>query len=239
VTIVAALAGSVGLTELLGRYRSDPTGLVRYVGAWLYVGLNALACVGALFLIRELDLTFGQRENVDLWRVLVAGFGAITFFRSSLFVIRIGNANVGVGPSLVLGVLLDTFDRDVDRRSASQMSDVIRAPSLDGLDPVLVMDALPVLCLALMQNFGTADQAQLGAELDKVRVDPDMTDEAKMRATIVQLAKYLSPELVARVLVNAREIFVPAPPTSVAIVEDARRVLAEEAAADESEAPER
>jgi hypothetical protein len=229
--IVGLLAGSVGLTEIVTRYRSDPKyPLRRSLAAWLYIGLNAGAGVAALFLIRAFGWTFGQTEHVDLWRILVAGFGAIAFFRSSLFVTKVGDSNVGVGPSLVLGALLDAFDRDIDRKSAAEISKVVSADKLEGLNPQSVMSALPVLCLALMQNFAPGDQALLGTELIKTRNDETLTDQAKMRAVVVHLAKYLGAPLVESVLTNAREIFVAPPPpdASVATVAGAARPNAAE-----------
>jgi protein-S-isoprenylcysteine O-methyltransferase Ste14 len=80
--IVASFAGLVGLAELVSRYRSDPKYLLRHsTAAWLYVLLNVGAGVGALFIIRAFGWTFGDSAHVDLWRILVAGFGAIAFFR--------------------------------------------------------------------------------------------------------------------------------------------------------------
>jgi hypothetical protein len=236
--IVGVLAGFVGLAELVNRYRSDPWyAVTRSVAAWVYIGLNALAGVGALLLIRAFDWSFGQTEHVDLWRVLIAGFAALAFFRSALFIARIGDTDVGVGPSLVLGALLDACDREVDRRSAERMSEVVRDSELEGLDPDKVMFALPVLSLALMQSFPASDQAQLGAELVVLRNDDTLSPEATMRAVIIQLSKYLSPALVAQVLTDAREIFVatPAAPSQspaaaepAALIEEARRQLAEQ-----------
>lgn len=234
--IVALLGGSVGFAELVGRYRSDPKALGRSLAAWLYIGVNALAGVVALLLIRGFDWKFGQTENVDLFRILVAGFGAIAFFRSSLFVTRIGGANVGVGPSLVLGALLDAFDREVDRKSAEEISNVMRADKLAGLDPAAVMFALPVLCLALMQNLAPGDQAQLGAELINIRKDKNLSPQVKMRFVTVQLAKYLGADLVEQVLTNAREIFVEPPAAPAAsVIEQAKQELvvqAQESAAE-------
>ena len=188
--IVAILAGVVGLAELVGRYRSNPTyALRKSVAAWLYVAINALAGVGALLLIRAMDWDFGQTSHVDIWQVLVAGFGAIAFFRSSLFVARVGGSNVGVGPSLVLGALLDACDRQVDRESAKKLADVLQLePLLVGLDPKTLTFALPVLSLALMQNFSPTDQTQLGAELLIVRNDTTLSEQAKMRAVVVQVS---------------------------------------------------
>jgi hypothetical protein len=231
--IVALLAGFVGLAELVGRYRSDPRyALTQSAAAWIYIAVNAAAGVGALLLITAFDWKFGQTEHVDLWRILIAGFGAIAFFRSSLFVARVGGSSVGVGPSLVLGALLDACDRDVDRKSALAMSSSFRPDLLRGLDPDRVMFSLPVLCLALMQNFPAADQAQLGAELAGIRNDENLDPEAKMRAVMIQLSKALGSPLVLNVLANARTIFEPRPasaPVGVmdtgALIEQARKQL--------------
>lgn len=210
--------------------------LTRSVAAWLYIVLNAGAGVGALFLIRAFGWTFGQTSNVDLWRILVAGFGAIAFFRSSLFITKIGNTTVPVGPSLVLGSLLDACDRDVDRQSAEEMSKVMLQENLGGLDPVTVQYALPVLSLALMQNFPPGEQAQLFADLSNARGDDKLSPEAKVRAVAIHLAKYLGSDLVLQVLANAREVFeaptvprVITPPPE-AVIEEAKR-LTEGAAA--------
>jgi len=229
--IVGAIAGLVGLAELVSRYRSDPTFVLRKsTAAWLYIGLNAAAGVTALFLIRAFGWTFGQTSNVELWQILVAGFGAIAFFRSSLFITKIGNSTVPVGPALVLGSLLDACDRDVDRKSAEDMSKVMMQDHLGGLDPVTVQYALPVLTLALMQNFQPGEQAQLAADLANVRGDDKLSAEAKMRAVTVQLAKYLGSDLVVHVLTNARDVFVApttprviAPPPE-AVIEQAKRL---------------
>lgn len=233
--IAGALAGSVGLAELLGRYRSDPTHVLpRSVFAYLYVLINVGAGVAALLLITALNWTFGQSSHVDLWRILVAGFGAIAFFRSSFFVTRIGSATVNIGPSLVLGALLDACDREVDRMSAERMAEVMDVQELSGLDPASVMYALPVLSLALMQNFPAAEQAQLGAELAGIRNAETLGEQAKMRAILVQLAKYLSTDVVRNVLVHGREAFLgPAPvtgevPSPQTLIEQARKELGEQ-----------
>jgi len=232
--IVGVLAGFVGLAELVGRYRSDPAYVLRRtLGAWVYILINVLAGVGALLLIRALNWRLGQTEHVELWQVLVAGFGAIAFFRSSFFVAKIGGASVGIGPSLVLGALLDACDREVDRKSAEKMSEVMDDKALDGLDPDSVMYALPVLSLALMQNFPSGEQAQLGAELAGIRNDETMTEQAKMLAVLVQLAKYLSGNVVMNVLNHGREAFLAPPPSAQvtppqALIEQAKKELGEQ-----------
>lgn len=230
--IVAVSAGAVGLAELVSRYRSDPRYMLRRsTAAWLYIALNAGAGLVALALIRAFDWTFGQDEHVELWQALVAGFGAIAFFRSSLFITKIGNTEVSVGPSLVLGALLDACDRDVDRKSAEEISKVMLRENLGGLDPATVQYALPVLSMALMQNFPPGEQAQLFADLSNVRSDVNLSPEAKMRAIAVHLAKYLGSELVLQVLINARDVFEATPrsitPPPDAVLEQAKRITEE------------
>jgi hypothetical protein len=90
------------------------------------------------------------------------------------------------------------------------------------------MTVLPVLCLALMQNFSASDQALLAADLNKTRTDSTLSADAKMRAVIVQLAKYLGVPLVKQVLASARPVLQAAPPATAAVIAKAR-TLAEEA----------
>jgi hypothetical protein len=218
--IAGVLGGFVGLAELVSRYRSAPGWVLKHSpAAWVYILINVGAGVTALLVVHALGWTFGQTEHVVFWQILIAGFGAIAFFRSSLFVAKVGGSSVGVGPSLVLGSLLDACDREVDRQSAEKISTVMNDEALEGLDPDSVMYSLPVLCLALMQNFPTSEQAQLGAELAGIRNDDNMSQSAKVQAIVVQLSKYLSDGVVREVLKNGRAAFVtpsPAPSPTVA-----------------------
>jgi hypothetical protein len=226
--ITGAIAGLVGVAEILARYRSDPLYSLKQPPAWVYVIVNAASGVLALVLVRAFGWTFGQTTNVTLWRILVAGFGAVALFRSSLFVTKVGGTDVNVGPSVVLQGILDTFDRYVDRKSAKEISKILTAPELAGLNPNAVMTVLPVLCLALMQNFSASDQALLGAALNSIKTDPTLGSDSRMRAVVIQLAKYLGPELVTGVLTGARSLFIAPPAAREAVLQEARR-LAEEA----------
>lgn len=90
----------VGLGELLSRYR-DASGraLAKSPSAWFYCILNAAVSMAALSLIVAFGVTFGKTGTALEWtRVLVAGVSAMAFFRSSLFTVRIGDKDVGVGP---------------------------------------------------------------------------------------------------------------------------------------------
>jgi hypothetical protein len=213
--IVAAIAAFVGLAELVGRYKSDPVfALKSSPAAWTYIGVNAGAGMAALGLIHAFDWTFGQTDNVELIQMLVAGFSAIAFFRSSFFNARIGGADVPIGPSLVLGSILDACDREVDRRSAVKMADVASDDAVKDFNPTSVVSALPVLCLALMQNFPVGAQAQLSAEIKRVSTDKELAPDAQMRAVIITLARHLGPDVVAKVLAGGAALFRQPPPSA-------------------------
>lgn len=198
--IAGSLAGLVGAAEIVARYRSEPLFALKRATAMVYILINIAAGVGALVLVRAFGWTFGQTENVDLWRSLVAGFGALAIFRSSLFVTKIGENEVNVGPSQVLTSILAAFDSAIDRKCAEKLADGLSQGQLDKLDPERVMSTLPVLCLALMQNFSSADQALLAGELVKIEQNKTLRPRAKMQATIVQLSKFLGNDLVGKVL---------------------------------------
>jgi hypothetical protein len=74
----------------------------------------------ALFFITDVfDWKLGFEDNPDAlrWiRVVLAGTGAMAFFRSSLFTIRVGDKGVPLGLGLILQVLLDVTDLCSRRR---------------------------------------------------------------------------------------------------------------------------
>jgi hypothetical protein len=228
--IAGVIASGVGLAEIVTRYRSDPGRALKTLAAALYLVLNGVAGVGALYLVDALGWTFGQSHHVTVWRILVAGLGALAFFRSSLFMAKIGGSDVPVGPNIVLEGLLNACDRDVDRRCAEAIARELREEDLTGLDPTSTMTNLPVLCLALMQNFPPSDQALLGAELNKVRTDRALLPEAQVRAVIVQLSKFLSADLVLGVIRDSKALLsTPYPVPPAAERAEAKAVLAEAA----------
>jgi hypothetical protein len=97
---VAALGTLVALGELVSRYRDSPrAALLESFAAWLYCLLNALASMSALRLMEVFGVTFGQTGAALEWsRILAAGVSAIGFFRTSIFTVRVGDQDLGIGP---------------------------------------------------------------------------------------------------------------------------------------------
>jgi hypothetical protein len=172
---VAFLIGAlVGMGELVGRYRDEPGQAVRSRPAYVYMAINGAASAGALGLAHIFGWTFGQEPGTDQARaaqVLVAGFGAMAVFRSSLFLYRVGNQEVGIGPVAFLQVMLAATDRGVDRHRATARSEWVRK-IMDGLEFDEVAISLPAYAIGLMQNLSEQDQSVLFDRVDDVRTSP-------------------------------------------------------------------
>jgi hypothetical protein len=180
--LVAVLGGTVAIGELVSRYRDAPVRAVLTPSALMYLAINAGASVGALALARAFDWHFGADGSADsnavrITQALVAGFGAIALFRSSLFVVRVGNKDVGMGPSAFLQSVLEAADRGVDRGEANIRSRVV-SDVMRTVDFQKAHQSLPAYCLALMQNPPEDAQAQVGRQVDALVVGK-MTDSAK------------------------------------------------------------
>jgi hypothetical protein len=190
--LVVCLGSLVGTAELIARYRDAPTRALKTVPAFVYIGVNAIAAGAALALIRIFDWDFGQGGDAKRYiQVLVAGFGAIALFRSSLFIVRAGDQDIGIGPSSFLQVLLGSADRSVDRirarERATSVSDVMQDVSF-----AKAHVALPTFCLALMQNVNADDQADLGRDIEALRGSA-ADDRAKVLALGLALMNVVGP----------------------------------------------
>jgi hypothetical protein len=158
---VAMLGGVVGASELISRYKDHPGAAIQTWPAIFYIAINSAASVGALGLIQA-NRWFGPSRWIQ---ILMAGVGAMAFFRTSLFVVRAGDRDVGVGPSGFLQIFLTAADRAVDRKRAAARSDAVAAVMKD-VDFDKALKALPPYCVALMQNVSPEDQQALDRALE-------------------------------------------------------------------------
>ncbi len=145
------------------------------------------ASVGAYKLAKVFGWNFSgantSSEAAEWSLALVCGLGAMAVFRSSLFVRRIGDKDIGVGPSSFLQVFLTAADAEVDRQRA-----VLRASAVTritkGIDYQKAYAALPPYCLALMQNLSDEAQRDLRKALELLDKDPMPAD---LKAAILGL----------------------------------------------------
>ncbi len=150
----------VGAGELMDRYRDNPVRSLAGIPGFIYWAVNGLAAAAAFLLIDMFGWTFDfASENTtssSAIQVLIAGFGAMALFRSSLFTARIGDKDVGIGPHIVLQTVLKVADSGVDRASA-----VVRAENvkeiMQSVDADKARRKLPRLCYRLLQSSLSED----------------------------------------------------------------------------------
>jgi len=189
------LGALVGTAELMSRYRDRPSALLGVASAWFYVLLNAAASGGVLWLIRAFDWRFGSSspDQTAALQVLVAGLAALALFRSSLFNVRIGDQEVGVGPNLILAMLLGVADRGVDRVRAKDRSQQVTR-IMRGVRFARARVALPAFCLALLQNLPEQEQQDLATAVESLAAS-EMTDTQKSYALGLLLINIVGPDV--------------------------------------------
>jgi hypothetical protein len=184
------LGGALGTAELISRYRDAPWRALRTLPALLYITINVCGSLGAYGLAKvfgwNINLGDAKSPAAAEWTlVLVCGLSAMALFRSSLFVRRIGDRDVGVGPSSFLQVFLTAADAEVDRQGAVFRATAITRIMQD-VDYARAFDALPPYCIALMQNLSDDAQRDLRKALELLNKDP-MPPELKTRVLGLEL----------------------------------------------------
>jgi hypothetical protein len=204
--VAGAIGFLVGSGELIARYRDAPLRALRNWNAAVYVGFNLLASVSALALIHVFGWTFGASTDGDQLRwtqVLVAGFGAMALFRTSLFIVRAGDQDIGIGPVSFLQVILGASDRGVDRLLATQRAPMI-AEIMDGLKFDEIRESLPAVAAALMQNLSPEDQAELGNQV-KGLAGSAMPERAKVLNLGALLMNFVGEDVLRAAVTTLRQ----------------------------------
>jgi hypothetical protein len=192
--ICGILAGMVAVTELVTRYRDRPLLAICTPGAAFYVFLNAAASVVTYWLLHALNVTLGtDTSRVEIVRVLTASFASLAFFRSNLFLARLGDADIGIGPSVMLIALLTAADRSVDRSRATRRSDEVSS-LLQDISFEKACVALPTMCLMMLQNVAADDQERLGLDVTAIR-SSEMSDRQKCLALGLKLMSLAGPDV--------------------------------------------
>ena len=144
----------------------------------LYLLVNATAGIAAWLIVRNTGVLSTAGSHQRLFEMLLASFGAVAFFRTSFFTVRVGGTDIGIGPSAVLQALLGAADRMLDRDQAQgRASDV--AGIMRDIDFRKAQIALSSLCLTLVQNLTPDDQKGLSDQIKTLADATDLSDEAK------------------------------------------------------------
>lgn len=176
------LGALVATGELVSRYKDAPAKALRSVPGRVYLAVNGGGSIAALLLIHALNIDFGLQGGAErAMAVLVAGVGSIAFFRTSLFNVTIRDTTIGIGPNVLLVIILTALDRGVDRERARGRSESV-ARIMDGFDYDKAKVSLTEYCLkGLMQNATDDDEkaiADVMRELDNP-LNKDLPKEIK------------------------------------------------------------
>ena len=205
----AMLGGLVGAGELSSRYRDAPGRALYTRPALFYIFLNIAASVAALALTRAFGWTFGASgkpgdATVRWTQVLVAGIGAMSLFRTSLFTVRAGDRDVAVGPGSFLQIFRDGADRAVDRVRAQARGQIV-AELMRGISYRKAFEGLPPYCLALMQNVPDEEQTRLTRSLDVLDKDDTIDESIKVRILGLHLMNVVGPDVLAAAVKSLRD----------------------------------
>ena len=178
--LVPLFGAGVGASELIARYRDAPFAALGTGSARWYIFVNAIAALLAYALIVVFDQKFGLTgKQAVVVQAMVAGFGAMVFFRSSLFTMKVGETDVGVGPAIFFQVLLFATDRACDRERAEPRSTEVNA-IMQGVSFEQAREALPNFCFELMQNVPAGEVQQFRQVIDALASATKMRDSVKV-----------------------------------------------------------
>jgi hypothetical protein len=180
---VALASGLVGASELVERFRDEPLRALRTRPALLYVVLNGVAAVVALLLIRAFDFTFGTDANgrpLRLTQAIAAGFGAVVFLRSAVFVVsQQDESDKAYGPGLLFERFLRAAVERIDRvRAIARDKEIDRA--MKDLSFEEAVEALPPLVVGFLPNAADEARRKLEQAVDDLRAS-DLRSEVKLR----------------------------------------------------------
>lgn len=192
----AAIAGSafIGLliasVELLGRYRAFPGAALLGAPGFLYLTVNAAACMVVFALSTAFGWRFGVPDSasvgmVTLVRVIVSGFSAMALLRSSLFTLTQGETTVDAGPSALLNGLRSLLDRLVDQQHTEKL--ILREHLLTGLSFAKDHEALTLLCSTALVNPDPQSAEELGDLAAKLKASADIDDAVKLQIYAMKL----------------------------------------------------
>jgi hypothetical protein len=207
--LVGLFGALVGTTELLSRYRDAP---LRAVISWFaagYIIINILAAMLALWLLRLFGINFGLDPATDIvklrWvQILTAGFASMMLFRSSVFVLQVGDQDVSVGPSSILEVLLTVLDREIDRKRARERAREVEEV-MDNISFTKAREQLPVVAFALMQNLAREDQDQIVNKVLQLSTNSNLTESARSTALGLALMDFVGKRVLEEAVGLIRE----------------------------------
>lgn len=196
------LSGLLGIAELISRYRDEPEAIFRLFASYLYIFFNVLIGISALYAIQIIEpagltTTAGdptaEQLKVSFYQVLVAGFGGAAFFRTAIAKTKVGDMEIGVGPSFVIDTFLGTTDRSIDRRRAQHRTFTV-PEKMRGIPPQFAAVDLTDFCVTAMQNLPAEQEKTLKTRTASY-ASSQLNDNVKSMLIGFAITEYVGPNV--------------------------------------------
>lgn len=185
IVLAGILGATVGTSELVSRYRDEPSQALRSPPALMYLILNALVSVSVYALLTHYGRTLiPALANDPLMRSITAGFGAMAILRSKFFTLRTEKGeDIGIGPDAAIAAFLSAADRGVDRARAKRRLDLV-FKSASKVPPVDYIKDFVKVSLLSFQNLSDGDKRDINDKIDAIYKDDSIysSDELKLQA---------------------------------------------------------
>lgn len=188
--VLGALCGGI---ELWARYFHAPKVVFRRWPALLYFGVNGLAAVGALLLLRELQPNWYARA--PLFATMLAAVGAMAILRSSVIRLPGGKRGTEIGFAGIVELLLETADKEIETTRYKEVTKAL-AEDMRGVDFAKAAVQLPLLCLQQISLVSKADQNEVAKEIVRL-TKTNLPDYTRCLALGLILSKCCGTEIVA------------------------------------------
>lgn len=196
------LSGILGIAELIARYRDEPEAIFRLGTSYLYILFNVFVGLSALYAIRvvapdglAVTETTLEEEKLKLvfYQILIAGFGGAAFFRTAIAKTKVGDMEIGVGPSFVIDTFLGTTDRAIDRQRAESRTSTI-PEKMRSIPPQFAAVDLTDFCVAALQNLPAEHEKTLKTRTASFASSP-LDDNVKSMLIGFTITEYVGPKV--------------------------------------------
>ncbi len=214
--LAACLFGaSVGLVELLARYRDNPLAAVRTVWGLLYITINAVVATAVFMLLftqrLPMPVNLFAEAHLALNAAFIGGFGGMAVLRGSIANIRFRERTFQAGPALVLQVILDALDRACDRERGRRRSEIVQ-DVMEGVVYSRARALLPQVAMTVLQNLTLEEKSAFVAEVENIERDTNRTDTSRLHELGLLLMNVVGEELLEQLVRSMGErIRGPAP----------------------------
>ena len=200
---VAAIGLLAAVGEIWSRYRDEPWDALSSRAAVLYMAFNVAISILAFYLLREVfplrDTNQDTLPNI-VTDVGLAGVSAMAFFRSSIFMARVGDKDVPVGPAALIEIFRSVLDRDVDRVRAKPRADSV-AKIMENVSFSRAYVPLTSTALNLLQNVGPEERSRVQEKVLALANQTGRNEESKA----LELGLILAGTVGFKVLESARD----------------------------------